>query len=219
MIQYHPDHNILTEYVAGSLPSAQAIAVKAHLDFCPHCRHDVRRLEALGGSLLDNLEPEQVSDSLWQGLMANINMPSADSHPEPVPTRQSDRELPTVLQRLLAKQQTLKWKKLGPSLESVNLKTGQQMHQVSLHRIFAGGKTIEHNHKGDEITVVMKGSFSDEEGLYQPGDFIYKQAGDIHKPQASQHEDCLCLVVQTAPIALTGFFSRWLNPLLRISPG
>jgi len=44
---------------------------------------------------------------------------------------------------------------------------------MALHRIKAGGKAPEHDHKGTEITVVLTGSFSDEDDIYQPGDFIF----------------------------------------------
>ncbi|NIQ14264.1 MAG: transcriptional regulator, partial [Candidatus Dadabacteria bacterium] len=82
---------------------------------------------------------------------------------------------------------------LTPSLQVARLQTGQDQFEVSLHNIRAGGKIAEHGHKGTEITVVLKGSFSDANGIYQQGDFLLKEPGDVHQPIASQDSDCLCL--------------------------
>ena len=43
---------------------------------------------------------------------------------------------------------------------------------MALHKICAGGKTPKHDHEGLEYTVVLKGSFSDENAVYREGDFL-----------------------------------------------
>jgi putative transcriptional regulator len=65
--------------------------------------------------------------------------------------------------------------------------------------------------------VVLKVSFSDEDGVYHPGDFIVREAGEIHRPCATLNDDCICLSVLEAPIKLTGI-KRIFNPFLRFSP-
>ena len=112
----------------------------------------------------------------------------------------------------------LAWRSLSPSLKVAPIGIGEKVHELALHRIKVGGKVPEHNHKGSEITVVLKGSFSDEDGVYQEGDFIVREAGDVHQPIAAKNEECICLSVLAAPIKLTGI-KRLLNPLLTFSPG
>ena len=82
-------------------------------------------------------------------------------------------------------------------------------------KISAGGVAPEHDHSGTEMTVVLKGSFSDKEGIYQEGDFILKEPGQIHQPISARNEDCLCLSVESAPVKLTGFFGRMVNPFIK----
>ena len=94
---------------------------------------------------------------------------------------------------------------------------GEKDYEVALHRIDAGGKAPEHDHRGREITVVLTGSFSDEDGVYQPGDFLVREPGDTHRPFAARNEDCICLSVLEAPIKLTGI-KRILNPFLSFTP-
>ena len=70
---------------------------------------------------------------------------------------------------------------------------------------------------GDEYTVILEGSFSDEAGLYHKGDFLLRDASHEHTPVATLDKYCICLAVTEAPIQLTGFFGRLLNPFIRRS--
>ena len=65
-----------------------------------------------------------------------------------------------------------------------------------------------HRHQGDEITVLLKGSFSDQEGKYVVGDFIVRTKGETHRPVASQDQDCLCLAALDAPIVMSNWLVR-----------
>lgn len=72
-----------------------------------------------------------------------------------------------------------------------------------------------HDHQGEEITVILKGSFSDLDDQYHVGDFIVRRPGEKHQPVASQDEDCLCLYTLEAPLTMTNWFYRLLQPLIR----
>ena len=78
--------------------------------------------------------------------------------------------------------------------------------------------TLAHGHAGSEITVVLQGSFSDQDGRYAQGDFLVRGPGDEHRPVAAADSDCLCLAVLDAPIRLGGLLGRLANPFLRIHP-
>lgn len=124
--------------------------------------------------------------------------------------------LPKVVKKLLPPR--LRWQKLSNALRSARLLTGQNTYEVAFHKISKGGKVIEHDHRGLEVTLVLEGSFSDEEGIYSPGDFIVKAPGQAHRPTASQNQDCLCLSVCEAPVKVTGLLGKLINPFLGIKP-
>ena len=216
MIKHHPDTNMLTEYAAGTLSMPESIAVAAHIEMCPESQLKLKQLNDLGGHLMDSLEPTPVSEDCLDKIMSRL-----DEAPEPPATTDISRDsgMPKVISKLVEQQKDIKWRSIGTSLRSAQLKTGIDSHAVSLHKIYAGGKVIDHDHRSEEITLVLQGSFSDENGIYHRGDFILKKPGEAHKPQAAKNEDCLCLVVESAPVLLRGLFSRWLNPLLRINAG
>lgn len=220
MIKHHPDDNLLTEYSAGALAKGPAIAVSAHLHFCQRCRERVDRLNALGANLMTEAGSVPVSATLLEAVMQQLDKSAATpaAPASTVSAPPTDRSKPAILRKILAKQGPAKWQFLTPSLDVARLKTGQQEFEVALHRIKAGGSVAEHDHRGTEITLILEGSFSDEGGLYQEGDFLVRDAGQVHRPLASRDAPCICLSVVAAPVRMTGPFARLLNPFLRINP-
>ena len=232
MINHHPDENILTEFVTGSLEPAQALAVRTHLHYCPQCQSNVRLLEQLAGIMFEGLEPQPLTENSFDVLMSRIDNLS-DSKTGLQEPEQSKTFLPPVLDRLMAGE-PFKWRKLTRALDSMVLNTNAISNQstspgkspkkrpdqanceISLQKIRAGGKVPEHDHRGIEMTVVLQGSLSDADGIYHPGDFIVKNPGQSHQPVSARNEDCLCLSVQQAPVRLTGFFGSLLNPFIRL---
>ena len=110
------------------------------------------------------------------------------------------------------------WKRLSSSVDVARFKTGQDDFEVALHKICAGGKTPKHDHEGLEYTVVLKGSFSDENAVYREGDFLLRQPGDVHQPMGAQNGECICLSALSAPIKPTSPLGFLMKPWLRINP-
>lgn len=235
-INHHPDANMLVEYASGSLSWGLSIAVSAHLQLCQHCQQQHAKLSALGGSYLSDTPKEAVNDDAFSRLLGSIDKVSntaqhkAAAHKAAPQNEQAimhtmanakkagikAEHLPRVVKKLLPPQ--LRWQKISNALKSARLITGQGEHEVAFHKISKGGKVVEHDHRGLEVTLVLEGSFSDEEGIYCPGDFLIKEPGQIHRPTASQNQDCLCLSVCEAPVKVTGLLGAFINPFLSIKP-
>ena len=220
MISKHPDAAMLVEYSSGSLATAPCISITAHASFCKTCRGSINTLTEIGGELLENSEATPVSEGLLDKVLASLDKePAAQAENHHSSTKVVDElalSLPEYVQQFLP-EGALNWKFLSSSLRVAAISIGEAHHELALHRIKAGGKAPAHDHRGTEITVVLKGSFSDEDGIYQPGDFIVREPGTTHQPIAAQNEECICLSVLSAPIKLTGVKSL-LNPFLRFSP-
>ena len=73
-----------------------------------------------------------------------------------------------------------------------------------------GSQAPRHKHHGLEVTLVLDGTFHDELGEYNPGDFILRRGNEVHTPQSD--EGCLCFSVLDSPLIFTSGFSRLLNP-------
>ncbi|ERS86393.1 anti-ECF sigma factor ChrR [Marinobacter sp. EVN1] len=212
MTRHHPDSLSLMEYSAGNLSEPHALCIRLHLEQCPHCRSRVDTLNSLGAVMMDHQPKVTVTDSSFDQLMARI-----DSSPEassPVVTR------PKVspLQKLLGDDiNVLPWKRqlADVSVLDITDKFPGQSERVVLQKLVAGGKAPAHTHRGDETTIVLQGAFADQKGVFNQWDFVVLNEQDEHRPVAVGCEDCITLSVLSAPLKLTGTFTRLLNPFLR----
>ena len=219
MIHHHPDTELLTDYAAGSLAFGKSLCVSVHLESCPHCRVRVRQLDVIGAELLENLAPVAPADDSLQQVLSRINGASVRSI---TPVIQRPIEVPGVprpLAKLLPQGlESAPWQRVTSQLDTLVLPVGEDRNQVALIRMKPGGTVGEHRHAGEELTVVLKGGFSDHGGVFKAGDFVRLGCGNPHQPIAHQNEDCICLAVQDGPIQFTGFWSRLMNPFVRIHP-
>ena len=55
-ITHHLDDATILAYAAGTLGEALSVAAACHISMCPECRTAVRKAEALGGEILDDLQ-------------------------------------------------------------------------------------------------------------------------------------------------------------------
>ena len=155
-----------------------------------------------------------VGDTQLNAVLARL-----DEEPPLAYTKQANipSKTPTILQRLMKGDfKDLSWNKVGSALRISYLQTGDPTHEFALYHIKAGGRIPEHTHRGSEMTLVLEGGFSDSEGSYHQGDFIFRQPGDVHAPTALQSEDCICLAVLDAPLTFTNWKFRWMNPFLKL---
>lgn len=218
MAKYHPELDLLTEYVAGSLSLAQSACISAHLNYCESCSRTVSQLQAVGAAMFETLDPEPVGDALLDRVLARLDEEAPLSYPKPVRSEQD--ATPALLRRLMAGDfSDLSWNKITDALRTTQIKTGDPQFEFSLLHIKAGGEIPPHDHRGSEMTLVLQGGFSDDQGSYHPGDFIFRSSDDAHSPRAFANEDCICLAVLDAPLRFTGWKYRWMNPFLRIQAG
>jgi putative transcriptional regulator len=217
MPQFHPDQFMLSDYAAGSLPGALALSVAAHLEFCAACRGETQQLQALGAQLLEALDPVPVAETALDSLLQRLDAQPSQEPPRKSAARPADG-LPRVLRQLVpAGVDHLEWSRSG-SLRTSRLAFGDQSREVTLQHIAAGGRVVEHGHRGNEITVVLRGSFFDKDGCYNPGDFLLRGPEHVHRPEVDSSGDCLCLAVLDAPLRFGGLLGLVANPFMRIHP-
>jgi len=216
-LKHHPDSNMLVEFSAGSLDIAPSLCVSAHLHFCAKCRSELSKLDEIGSHFLSQSNPTEVNEQLFENVMNEIDRTEHKStEPEPDATVQ---HFPAPIKKLItAAKNTLTWQRLSSSIDTAKLFTGQNKFEVALHRISAGGTTPKHDHRGTEYTVVLKGSFSDEQSVYTEGDFVVRKPGDVHQPMGAKNGECICLSALDAPVKLTNPLGFLFRPWLKINP-
>lgn len=214
-ISNHPAAELLAAYSAGSLPLSQALCIAAHLEHCGKCLHDLQQLNRVGSELMQQLDPSPPSMRLKQDLLDRLDS-LQDSGAELA--FGGNPSIPRCLRKFVSSDyRDLRWKRVSPGIQSVELCRDSNGARVELMRIKPGGAAMTHSHLGDEYTVILEGSFSDEQGLYRKGDFLVKGDDDRHTPVATLDGECICLAVTEGPIQLSGILGRLLNPLIRRS--
>ncbi|WP_238474803.1 hypothetical protein [Azospirillum cavernae] len=70
---HHPGDTLLIDYSGGALCEGASLVVATHLAFCPCCRRLVTEMDAVGGALLEDLEPEPLDPGCLDALLARID--------------------------------------------------------------------------------------------------------------------------------------------------
>jgi putative transcriptional regulator len=210
MAYYHPSDDILMAFAAGQLADALGIQVACHIENCAQCRAKISTYERLGGELINELDNAKMSEGSLATLLTKIEQPYQEKTQAIADTR-----IPAPLRRFLpAYYDQLQWKGFSSSIKEFTLPISNQKYTAKFYKISAGKELPVHTHKGNEYTLVMEGRFSDKSGDYQAGDFILADTQTIHQPKAADDCDCICFAVMDAPLKMTGFFGRMLNPFL-----
>ncbi|MEQ8709660.1 MAG: ChrR family anti-sigma-E factor [Rhodospirillales bacterium] len=212
---FHPYEELLMEYASGALGESHALMVATHLSFCPDCRATVRKMEGLGGEMLDSLTETRMSVSAKTALFDQLeDTPPEPLHPATTFACDSDSGFPPLWPYLPGGLSAARWRRLGPSVRYADLNKGRDGADAQLIHVKAGRKSIQHTHTGDEWTLVLKGAYDDGIGRYQAGDVVFADCDTDHNPTALPEEDCICLVVIDNPIRLTGPVGRLLDPII-----
>lgn len=206
----------LLDHAAGAASPPVNLLLATHLSLNPGARRRYRDFEALGGALLESIDPVETAPGSFERLMARIDgagdLRDDVAVPPPVPGDGMPAALRAQLGGSLA---DLPWRDLARGVQEARLKLhGREGERAALLRIAAGRAVPRHTHRGEEMTLVLDGAYDDAAGHYARGDLSVADASIEHQPVACAGRDCLCLVVTSAPIKLTGPLLRLLNPFL-----
>lgn len=210
-VRHFPSEETLLAYAAGTLRPAEAVVVSAHVALSPPSHQWVRTLAHVGGELIDELpEAEMQPDALAHAL-ARIDTDGGEA--SLVPPLNDMPELPEPLRHYAL----TPWKTIGPGtrLRYIDVPKDGDC-RVFLLKIDPGRKMPQHTHCGVEMTCVLTGAFSDENGLYGPGDFEEADEDVNHRPVVVSDEPCICIVALDGQIKLPGPFGWLLQPFVKL---
>ncbi|MGB0086602.1 MAG: ChrR family anti-sigma-E factor [Rhodomicrobiaceae bacterium] len=216
-IRNHPDPSILMSYAAGTLPNAIACVVVCHVSMCSECGEAVRRLEMLGGLMLDRLGPGAADEAMAERAEAIVaGEPSEFVEPEQSSKEFDDPFLPEPLARYLGMTgEEIPWKRLPKGVQQYWIKLPKDSGLIRLLKVPPHLKLLEHSHDGMELTMVLRGTYSDHTGDYLRGDVTEMNAGTEHRPASTGEEECICIVASETPPRYSRWYARMLQPILR----
>ncbi|NGZ12696.1 transcriptional regulator [Vibrio aestuarianus] len=219
-MSHHPSNELLKSYANGSIDAAHGLMVSAHIEHCAHCRDLVEQFEAFNAQAAfeSNSQPNADNpisvidfDRMFDNIVCLETIsPSAmmKRPPKHVEVNGKRFELPSSLGNLLERMG--EWRSYGGKVFSAHLDLGEEARMNFMY-INRDVHIPQHTHKGIESTLVLHGGFSDEDGHYDAGAFIQRDASIKHSPYTKASEDCLCLTVLTEPMLFTQGVARVFN--------
>ena len=70
----------------------------------------------------------------------------------------------------------------------------------------------EHGHGGSELTLVLRGAYSDRTGTYRVGDVADLGDSIEHQPIADAKDGCICLIASDKKIRFKSVLARLVQP-------
>lgn len=221
-VQHHISDELLLDYATGNLAEGWSIAVATHLALCPACRDRLSFMEHTGGQLLEATEvtaEDTAETDSWSAMKSRLKAQGTarKAAAKPVAAPADIPVLPEPLRSYLGGDvEALKWKALGRGAYHIPIRTGDTESQVRLLKIPAGKPVPEHSHGGRELTLVLKGAFTDGATVFKRGDIEEADETLTHQPVATPDEDCICLAVTDAPLKFKSLLVRLVQPVLGI---
>jgi len=218
-VNFHPSEELLQGFACGRLTTGMNVAISAHVELCDSCREKTSELEAAATIewLQSSPEPEPANGEDYSQLIADITrqpqtreLPAADNSVSEIHMLEHSVKLPKVLAKVASG--GLVWKHLAGGINQASV-TLDDSTQCEFLYMKPGSKVPVHRHSGNEVTLVLDGSFSDEMGIYKESDFVVRTKEHLHQP--ASEEGCLCFAVLDSPLTFTQGLARLLNPLLR----
>ena len=201
---HHPSEELLIGYAAGTTSEPEALAISTHLTFCAACRHHLSAAEAMGGYLLEQGDAAPLQERALQDVLARLD----DDDEEPVVPATPVPGLPTALSGYAADAlRSRGWRWVSPGIQQLPLAARGSV-KARLMRFQPGTVLPVHTHRGQELTVVLSGSYSDSLGQFACGDMAELDGSTLHQPKVDSDVECIALIVTDSRLKFPGFLAR-----------
>ncbi len=168
--------------------------------WCPECRAAVGKAEAAGGVMLSQLAPEPMGNGARWKKFCKGWIPKTkicivlNKGATRAPTKTPFRSLCAPIWAWRFRPRGLA-EGGGRHLACSAVPAGRTRGS-SLSARHAGTRAVAtHTHRGEELTLVLAGGFSDATGTYARGDVQTASPDILHRPKADPGEDCINLAV------------------------
>ena len=206
----HPTSELLLSYSTGALPRPFSALIASHLALCGRCRGEARLLDRVGGTLFAALDVAGAPESGLAETIARLDEPAPAEPPPPPSDAETTARLPVPLRAFIGKPlKSLSWHEVLRGISIVDLASikadGARARLVLTRR---GLKVPRHVHDGTELTLVLSGGLTAEQGHFRRGDVMVVEPSVVHRPVMDGDEDCLCLAVTDGAVRFTGLIGR-----------
>ncbi|MDB5526717.1 MAG: transcriptional regulator [Rhizobium sp.] len=210
---HNASDELLLAYAAGQLSPAPSLVVASHLAMSEASAERLAAFEQLGGALLDEQPMGDVAPDLFERMMARLDMPAQEDQIR-IPRDHSSLDIGVELPAPLAERRIGKWRTVAPGIRFATVDVAEDpKYKVLLLRVGPGRALPQHGHTGSELTLILKGCFSDQGGRYCPGDIDEEDSESNHQPKVDADHECICLTVIEGSLRPNNWIARLVMPL------
>jgi len=196
---HHPSDELLLAHASGAASEAVSLIAGTHLALCPECRAKTAKMEAMGGAILSDLAPAAIADSALQSVLARLDAAPPQQHPVLRGDGKSFTAPEPLRSYLAGDLDRVRWRAIAPGIAYRDLFRDRDAC-ARLIKSGPGRGVGAHTHRGEELTLVLTGGFTDATGHYVRGDLQMADGALEHRPLADPGEDCIVLAVCDAPL-------------------
>ncbi len=212
MPNHHPPAEWLLGHASGTLTEAEDLLLAAHCTLCPDCRAGVRAQEEAAGAALADLAPAPVGAGALDAILGRLG--EQEAAPTPPAPSSGTRVLPQPVRDYIGAFEALSWGFVMPGIRQVVLPVSHEQMPVRLFHLAPGLDIPLHTHQGLERTLVLAGSYTDQDGTFARGDVGIQDGSADHRQRIDDGEVCIALVVADGPLVprtAAGRVISWLS--------
>ncbi|MEO1281701.1 MAG: cupin domain-containing protein [Pseudomonadota bacterium] len=191
-ITHHPDVSTLMTCSAGSQPEALCAVVASHLSMCSSCMEELGQMEQIGVSLFERLPAAQVAN--WSAVFQDL--PQSETRKQTDAPDLDGADVPTPLICVLGPRlDDLSWELAAEGIwQCVVPLTPGAKGDLRLIKLAPGKYLPRHGHKGEELTILLRGGYTDDLGTFKRGDFSDLDDDVEHELKADATDGCILLI-------------------------
>ena len=223
IINHHLDEATIVSLASGALPAPFAVVAEAHLSLCRTCQARKRKAEAIGGILLEEAAPAGLSDGALNNMLERLeaekrNGASLQLPDSPEKPKCRDALVPAPMRPLLGTSLSdITWKRAGLGVGVHKIDLGDDSDgMLYMVKVEAGRTLPSHGHGGNEVTLVLSGSYTDRFGQFARGDIADLDSDVEHQPVVDPGDECICVVASEAPARFKHMLPRLFQSLVGI---
>lgn len=218
-IRHHPKALTLAAYAGGNLDAARAVVIATHLSLCAACRESVRDLETVAGACLEAVDPVAMNDTALDSFWARAG--KQDRAAAPASMRAANDFALDAAHPLAAylkdSLDAIVWRPVAPGLAQHIIRAeGWRPGVLRLIKVSPGVRIPKHTHGDEELTLILRGAYTDEVGVFRRGDVADLDGEVVHAPLATSDEPCICLIAADAPLRFKSLIGRVMQPFVGI---
>jgi putative transcriptional regulator len=212
VIHHHPADHRLLALASGQMDSGRGFVVSAHVERCAACRRRVQEFMAVGGEILQAIEPATLAPDSFAHTLQRIDageQASVATTNEQARAGFPSEAVALLPPRLLAGCAGEPWRWIGPGVRYSAIEVPHALRsKVFLLKIARGRTLPQHSHSGCEFTQVLAGSFTDGRSRFDAGDFDETDPQVTHQPVVTVDGECICLAYLDAPLQFSSWIAR-----------